>query len=107
MIILLNELISYDQAYANTIALQNLHKITNFTQNQRKKIKGLSKAESSENQDIKSHTDFQAKTGQRQKNLQQSRASPVESPVLLYRIIHLITEGRVTNILNYLQTIDS
>ena len=60
----------------------------------RKKIKGLSKAESSENQDIKSHTDFQAKTGKGQKNLQQSRASPVESPVLLYRIIHLITEGR-------------
>ena len=60
----------------------------------KEKIKGLSKAKSSENQDIKSHTDFQANTGQGQKNLQQSRASPLESPVLLYRIIHLITEGR-------------
>ena len=60
----------------------------------KEKIKRLSKAESSENQDIKSHTDFQAKTGQGQKNLQQSRASPVESPVLLYGIIHLITEGQ-------------
>ena len=65
-----------------------------FFSKNKEKIKGLSKAESSGNQDIKSHTDFQAKTGQGQKNLQQSRASPVESPVLLYRIIHLITEGR-------------
>ena len=60
----------------------------------KEKIKGLSKDDLSENQDRKSHTDFQAKTGQGQKNLQHSRASLAELPVLLYRIIHLITEGR-------------
>ena len=36
-----------------------------------------------------------SKTGQDDRNdLEQSRLSPAESPVLLYRIIHLITEGR-------------
>ena len=35
-----------------------------------------------------------SKTGQDDRNdLQQSRLSPVESPVLLYRIMHLITIG--------------
>ena len=35
-----------------------------------------------------------SKTGQEDRgNLQQSRLSPAESPVLLYRIMHLITIG--------------
>ena len=59
-------------------------------------------------QDKRSHTDSEAKTGQGTEKTYNSLGSPAESPVLLYRITHLITIGLglPTYLIN-LQTIES